>query len=863
MIYKKQRRSDMSISVSFLKKQYTFPKDILTYIDILNLTEDIQASLFKSLLEKVHRSQTPVINNEDLHNDMKKQAGRFIEKLCENDIYNKTVDEYVFDNNGYKTYCEINKEGIQALAQFLSEEMISFRDGINNAEMNATSNITGSGLQVYTSSFLTLAATSAMEYSILKKQTEEADKQYRNEVQAISDKGAAIREDKERCYIKNTYIPNMEKALTLFSFEMMDKYIKHLTEAGKFDSNALNFVDIKKSVDLLENLKHTTNKSAVYEQSFLACPYNFNLYLNLVESDMLDKETFDTAEVFGQGSKIVNFLKSRIFDTDCKNSLTDSIKRITKYVSIYSDITNTNKDDIYHQVANKKYKSVKEAYNDLKQKISAPDKCSSLIKVDENSLEKINEEYINILAQKEVVRIISNDDFNTLQTICGYVNLLNEITLDNQKFDSKSSLDTFYIKKLTESVTTYAEECKEKILKKKEQKEALSKEKRKRTKRIIIVLSIIILVIILLAVYIKAIKPSITYNSAIKAMDSKNYSDAITAFESLDDYSDSKVMIQECYYREANDFYQSGNNDEAINIFNELGNYSDSSTMIMQIKYDEAEKLLESHQYHEAINAFSEINNFKDSTDKIKAAYSDWAEKIFNNGEYLTAIETMKKGYPNNIAFFDKCYYKYGEQALLNEDYATALDSFTRIKSEDVTELINYVSGMNYYNNADYMRAVIKFEACKNSYEDIISACLSKLYSMVTENIKNDNYKDIGKYLDFLIERNYKDCKLLRNKVKEMFKEIEGKYIADPRKSEGYDITGSEYIEISTSYESGTVKAQFFRKDIRIAGETVFTESNKYMFADAVNSIDNCEIKGSTITFSVYFYGNYVCNKVK
>ena len=835
----------MSISVSFLKKQYTFPKDILTYIDILNLTEDIQTSLFKSFLEKVHRSQTPVINNEDLHSDMKKQAGRFIEKLCENDIYDKTVDEYVFDNNGYKTYCEINKEGIQALAQFLSEEMISFRDGINNAEMNATSNITGSGFQVYTSSFLTLAATSAMEYSILKKQTEEADKQYRNEVQAISDKGAAIREDKERCYIKNTYIPNMEKALTLFSFEMMDKYIKHLTESGKFDSNALNFVNIKKSVDLLDNLKHTTNKLAVYEQSFLACPYNFNLYLNLVESDMLDKETFDTAEVFGQGSEIVNFLKSRIFDTDCKNSLTDSIKRITKYVSIYSDITNTNKDDIYHQVANKKYKSVKEAYNDLKQKISAPDKCSSLIKVDENSLEKINEEYINILAQKEVVRIISNDDFNTLQTICGYVNLLNEITLDNQKFDSKSSLDTFYIKKLTESVTTYAEECKEKILKKKEQKEALSKEKRKRTKRIIIVLSIIILVIIFLAVYIKAIKPSITYNSAIKAMDSKNYSDAITAFESLDDYSDSKVMIQECYYREANDYWKSANYDEAINTFSEIKTYSDSNILLAQVKYDKANNLLINKKYEEAIKVFSEISNYKDSSEIIKSSYFDLANKYYSEEKYLAAIEAMMKSNSDNIAFLDKCYYQQGELSLDKGNYRAALEAFSNIKNGDYSETINFIKSKLFYSSGDYISAIEMAEKCQNPDQNVISDSLEELYNLNQEAIQNKDYKSMIKFYDILSKYNYKDSSEKYKDYKNKFDGISGTYICT--KYTGDDSTGlNAELSVKANYRDRTISISFYP----------FGKSEKKFVATLATAYNP---SGNYIGFEGTMYNSLIC----
>lgn len=836
----------MSINVTFLKKQYTFPKDILTYIDILNMAEDIQKELFKSFLDKVSRSHTPVISNEQLHDDMKKQAGRFIEKLCENEIYDKTVDEYVFENNGYEAYSELNKEGVQIFAGFLSEEIMNLRDGMNNAEINAASNITGSGIQVYTSSFLTLAATSAMEYSILKKQCKEADKQYRNEIKVISDRGAAIRADKEKIYLENNYIPGMEKAITLFSFEMMDKYIRHLTEAGKFDVKALDYVNIKKSVGLLENLNHTSNKLAVYEQSFLACPYNFNLYQNLIESDILDKETFLTAKKFGQGSEIINSLKSKIFNVDCQYNLTDALKYINKYITIYADCTNTSEVDICHKVANKKYLSVKEGYNSIKSKISNSDDCCSLIQVNEGNIGNISKDYIVSIAKEEVNHIISDKDFDTLRNACGYTDLLNEITPKNQDFANKLSLDTFYINELVCSITKYVDDCKDKLIKKKEQSEAIARESAKQVKRNGIIITVIIVFILLIILYVKVIHPQNTYNSGINAMNSKNYSEAIAYFESLEDYSDSEKMILECKYREANNYYQFGNYNEAINIFKELGNYSDaekmileckyreandyyqsenydeaiiifkelgnyseSNTMLMQAKYNKAEKLLELQNYQDSIIVFEEILNYKDSAEKIKSAYLGFAEECFRNEDYLAAIETMKKADSENIDFFDKCYYEYGNLSLERHSYRAARDAFSKISTGDYSETINYINCMLFYNSGDYISAIEMAEKCQNPDEKIITDSLEKIYDLNEEAIQKNDYDTMIKCYEILSKYDYKDSKEKYNEYKKLFDNISGTYVCT--KYTGDNSNGKNaYLIVSTNYRNQAVSISFY-----------------------------------------------------
>lgn len=796
----------MSFDVVFLNKVYTFPNDILTYIEILNLTEDIYNALNLKFLKKINSPETSFIDDEYLHGEMKKQAERFIQRLCQNEIYDKTADEYVFENNAYKLYSELNQTGKQVAVELLREEMENFRDGMNNAKIKAESNITGSGFQVYTSSFLTLAATSAMEYSTLKKQAQVADKQYRNEVRAISDSGEQVRNNKQNEFLSKTYIPNMEKILSLFAFDMMDRYIRHMTEAKKFDAEALNYVNIKKSQGLLENLKHTQNKSAVYEQAFIACPYNENLYLSILDTDLFDIDIYKTATTFKQDNAILSRLKSRIYNIDCQNNLTSAFKYIEEYVDEYAMCSGNSKEDIFHSLAYNKYNSVISGYDQVKDLIK---NNSKLISVTESNADTITENKIYDTAKATVKSIISNDDLETLINKCGYPNLLKEISPSNQPFSSKSVIDDFYINELSRRVTEYVNERKDEINNEKELQEAIAKETAEKKKQSTIAAIIAVVLIIMAIIYVKAIKPAVAYHNGLNDMESKNYTDAIAVFEELGEYSDSKDMILECNYRMAKDCWQHRNYDDAISLFTELHDYSDSENLLKQVKYDKATTLLADEQYEGAIKVFTEIENYKDSTEYIKSAYFKMADKYYSNCEYHNAIEAMKKANPDNTDFFDKCYYKYGEQALERKDYKAALDAFTSIKNGDYSEEIKFINGMMYYTSGNYISALGMAEKCKNPNEELISNCLDKLYDLNEEAIKSKDYKTMIKYSDILYKYNYKDSCEKYDKFKEIYNNVSGNYICfsyTGKESDGKDA----YLKVNANYRLQSISISFY-----------------------------------------------------
>lgn len=195
------------VKLMFLDEEYLFPADLWEYLDALSLTENVLRQLKIELERKVRGASSNLISTEDMHPALKEQAAVFVKKLCEKGIYTKTIDEYAFENSGYRLFCEANTQHLNAHKRFLSQEMDSFMEGVEAAERSAAENITGTGVRVFSSSFLTLAAHAAYEYSVLKDQAKKADAQYSAEVARISREGEQARQSKERNYLQSTYYP--------------------------------------------------------------------------------------------------------------------------------------------------------------------------------------------------------------------------------------------------------------------------------------------------------------------------------------------------------------------------------------------------------------------------------------------------------------------------------------------------------------------------------------------------------------------------------------------------------------------------------------------------------------------------------
>lgn len=125
-----------------------------------------------------------------------------------------------------------------------------------------------------------------------------------------------------------------------------------------------------------------------------------------------------------------------------------------------------------------------------------------------------------------------------------------------------------------------------------------------------ILAAVIIFIIILNSVII----PSVKYNSAVKMMNNGEYEEAITAFEELDGYKESKAQIKECNYLNAKDLLDVKKYGEAYAILNDL----DETDLIKESIYDRAMEQIKADDKLSAYLLLSQIVDYKDAGDKAK-----------------------------------------------------------------------------------------------------------------------------------------------------------------------------------------------------------------------------------------------------
>lgn len=504
----------MSLKMRFLQKNYEIPNDIITYLNALQVADEIKDSLFRACRDKVSKSEIRAISTDEMVPEMKKQASRFIKMLCDNNIFNRTIDEYTFSNEGYKEFDKHNKAAVLAMSNFLLEEMEHFQQGIENAEREAASNITGTGVQVWSSSFLTLAAASALEYSALKKQANVADQQYREKVRWISKKGSDKREQQEIDYLNNIYYPNISNSLTLFAYCMLDKYLADLHDNDLFDNETLNYVNIKHSQDLLQNLDITNNKAAVLTNAFQACPFNINVYLSAIKFDLFGEDEVNALRVINQDSELKRELNRRFIEIKQTNQIKGTLEKNGQLINALCLCSGKTPEFYYQQYTKDLYRKVIYEYSELRDYCESDSACSSFVNyLGDNILAMNDDDYLKLL-RKRVDCIITDEQFIDLIEFCGYKDLIKEISPKEKVFSTRKDINKYYIDTVYEKVIPIAEKIKDRITKEKHYEAVIKSEDEKQRKKSNIIKVSILLVLLALPIILYVVIVSIiTQNS--------------------------------------------------------------------------------------------------------------------------------------------------------------------------------------------------------------------------------------------------------------------------------------------------------------------------------------------------------------
>lgn len=509
--------------------------------------------------------------------------------LCDNGIYDITVNDYLRNNKGYKLFYDVNKSGSNKIKALLAQKSDDMQSGVKTALNKKEASVTGMGFSIWSSSFVNHVIYAAMQASTINKQEKAATQEFQREVNALCSRLESNYDRDRSDYIKSEYIPNMEKAFTLLVYEMLDKYVSDLILNDKFNSTTLSFVDINRSNELLENLKLSDNKKAILEKAFLACPYNAAIYIAAIRYDLLDIDSFQAAKTFKCDNTIVSYLDShwgkvsypKIFDINYR------------YIKLLSLFTNRNPEDILRIYTESYAETIVQAYLKISIIFSDSSECNEIMcKISENTL--LSNEMICLeKAQSYINNIVTQSIWNQLTTSCGHTNLIERIiTVDptGLKASNKKDLDNYYIEKLTSSfeearqsiiIKINAEKESEKKLKEKQEQQLLIK-KAKQKKKIKIIrntVSVVLVFFLSYSIIFSYIIPSYQYSKALRHFNNSDYEKALELFTSLNDYKDSKTNLLECEYNLAKNYIEEEKYADALKILNKWFDYKDGQKL--------------------------------------------------------------------------------------------------------------------------------------------------------------------------------------------------------------------------------------------------------------------------------------------
>ena len=454
------------INTTFLGKEYSIPEDVLIYIDLLDFTDSVQKQLASAFVRKLRneiaKDNIGLLGDEALAAEIEQQVGKFIAKLCDNGIFTRTISDYLKNNKGYQLYSQVNKAALEKMKSLLIQEMDAWQAGYEDAINKAESHVTGMGFSIWSSSFVNHAIYAAMEASTLNKQSKEAESQYQRDMKDLSSRLDSKYGGEKSNYINNTYIPNMEAALTVFAYELLDKYVADLIANGKFDGKTLDYVDIGRSNDLLKNLTLSNNKKAILENAFAACPYNIAVYMQAMKYDLLDYDSFQTAKVFKQDHHVLSFFRESWGEVSFPTKF-----NINYYcINAWASLTGKSSADLLRGLTEQYAIGIVKAYSRVADIMADKSACRKIIgELREDAI--LSGASICVGKAREYVQpIVNTSIWEQLTEKCGHTDLLSRIKKyfpSIEELHSKEDFDSSITEQLAASFEEGRKELAEQI----------------------------------------------------------------------------------------------------------------------------------------------------------------------------------------------------------------------------------------------------------------------------------------------------------------------------------------------------------------------------------------------------------------
>lgn len=495
------------IKITFLGKEYCFPKEIQQYVYYCNKFQKISDD-FMTVIGKRIKARWYDYPDKEFEELFRKAGKEVIGYLSHDKIYDVTINELIEQNKGYISFQSITKEGFEKYKSISVEALEEYIKGYENAQAIANSKVTGSGMTLYSSSLLAHMTFAALESNTVKKQISQADKEYRKTMSELSKQNQTTQEKNENNFLYNELYPAYLNIIGVFISELIEIYLHILCEHAVFDYSKVKVYDEQKSTELLDNLDILDDKKEVLISAFINCPYNTIIYQKVVELGLMDVDTFRTMQIFYQDEDAIDYLQS--YCIKHRNNM----EMLERYIPILAVAKKVDEKKMWYALFSDNINKIVQWYQELNNVLNTNENMSIWIydNVCKNSKELLE------LNENEIVRRVStqlkNHSRNGLST---YINKgivsLEKIRLEGSNAESIEAMNVEYCTVCVDKIEKYIHDLKEKKEREKEKQHLIEIEHKKKKNRIIKIIfgavasvSMVVILVVLIITYSPADK---------------------------------------------------------------------------------------------------------------------------------------------------------------------------------------------------------------------------------------------------------------------------------------------------------------------------------------------------------------------
>ncbi len=352
------------VTVKFLGAEYAFPEEVREYYLYWCKFNEISNRFKKLISNQMHRGINPEYILEDgvkvYHDLMYKEGMNVISMLAELKIYDVTVDELVENNVGFGMVTDVLKKTLEEYLRIMKEIESEKIDRVERAYQNASSNITGTGVSIWTNSFSTAFVHSMIESRTLKNQIKKAENEYNRALNSINSTTEYKRVNMLKTELFDVFYPGITKACGVFVEELMLIFLRALKLNDIFDYTKVSDLDLVKSKNIMKNINHLEDKEGPLKAAFEVCPYNEDVYVYIAKMGFCDQETFRTAEYYKQEKAMLDCLMDF-----CENNADDVVK-IENSVSSLAYYEKVPTAIIYSRIFKEEYNNIVNSYEQIK-----------------------------------------------------------------------------------------------------------------------------------------------------------------------------------------------------------------------------------------------------------------------------------------------------------------------------------------------------------------------------------------------------------------------------------------------------------------------------------------------------------------